>query len=189
MVAVGALGTYAVYRLVTNRPAGVPNGEPTYLPSPPLNPLPPGTLPTRESFGSINAIGRGFPPGRMPLTRGQRYRGRIELGLPVNSGAALGHLAMNAPHSDVAAALTRITGAAEGFQEVQVFAEAEARAAGVMPLEQALAAPDPRGGSRWFEATWSGASGVRDIPDRITLLFPTASTYQPATGYMPLAFV
>lgn len=184
MVAVGGALAFVVYRLATNRPNESVNGAPIYQPGPGQIPV---GLPTRESFGRLNAIGRDRPPGVMVLSRGQPYRGRVELSAPGAAGQPLARLAAGASNADVAAELARF-----GLQSAQVFTEEEVRRTDLMPLEQALVSPDPRGGSRWFEATWGNDTHVMTIPDRITLLFPTVERYRPRAlyqgTYTPLAF-
>lgn len=183
MIAVGGGLAYVVWRLATN-PANQPQSTELELePGTTVPALPPGVLPTRASFGALNAIGRGFSPGVMPLRRGQRYRGRLELGIPAPVDQPLSRLSIAANQADVASELVRF-----GLHEPTVLTEAEVRRTDMMPLEQALERPDPRGGSRWFEAVWRGDPRVLPVPERITLLFPTTETarLRALSPYTPL---
>lgn len=168
MIGVGALGAFALYRLVSSRPTPRPTGEePVYSP-PPVGPPPPGG-PGRP-FGNQNWIGR--PPakgGASILAQGELYRGRTD-----DAPRALmpGETLSQAIQSE----LTRF-----GFTDVRVYTEAEARGTDVMPLSVAFEGTTPSErateSSRFFTATWphapqAGMPPIYNVPPWLVLLFP-----------------
>ena len=144
-----AIGAFALYRLVTNRPrVPSPDETPILRPGEP----PPGPTPT---FSGPSIIGQNAPPGQALVRRGAFvYRGRLELAAP-------------APAAAIAAMLQ-----AAGFGDVRVHeSEPQARGAG---FELGLENPTPQ--TRWFEARWNGQrDGAHPMPPTMVQLYPTVA--------------
>lgn len=147
ILGVGALGAYAVYRLLTTRP-----DSPETVPI-----LRNGSMP-----GGLPSLPQNIltPTGAL-LRPNQWYRGRLE--------------SDRESRSDIADELRR-----SGFVDVQVYLTPD-EAANAIPLSQALANPTSR--SRWFQARWVGASGRRQLPAGVVLLWPGVSSLTPVAGY------
>ena len=165
VLGLGAIGAYAVYRLVTTRPT--PPGEMPILvdrqPPPQPMPTPPGQPPGPITLSQsiVETPGRL----RVGLRHGGDFKGRIE-----RPGSTREQLQREL--KDMA------------WDNVQIYmTAAEAQASGAVELVDALANPTP--GSRWFSGKWRGRNNIREVPTWIVLLWPTVETLTAGYGWAP----
>lgn len=174
MLGVGALGLYAVYRIVTN---------------PPSSALPPaGVAPHPQVPQVINLLGLPELPGPIPPPTGQDvktgdvfdvennrwYRGRIET-LPAG-----GAFASALTREQIQAKLASL-----GFDHVLVDMDPNEAMVDI-PVPFALA--NPGKGTRWFWARWSQPTTKLSRPQGM-VLFWTSSPQKPVVSSIAGNFI